>query len=251
MITPPLLNDDVIPDDVIPGDPITSEIWNNLLEAIRIVYKFLNSSLGTFSVNLKNQADGNPVAGAVVTVIPIGESDGRPIRVGLFAGFDVQRYFVHQLEPGAYKVVAEVNGFTTETREITMDEEGAPQALIIEMSPTELLFPVPNLFGIPLNKAIDAVMAMGFQVVHIIDSHGTEIPPRAIPDDAQVASVLNQVPEPGTLIPKNAPIQIHIAAKAEFVERVKVPDLKGLTLDEAKAKLGTSSLVLGESSTVK
>lgn len=245
MITPPPLN------DVIPGDPITSEGWNNLLEAIRIVYAFLNRGLGTLSVNLTDHADGNPVTGAVVTVVPAGESDGRPVRVGLYAGSDIQRYFVDRLEPGKYTVVVEADGFVTEKRGITMNEDGAPQAIAIEMSARELLFPVPNMFGIPLNKAIDVMVHMGFQVVHIIDSHGTEIPPRAIPEEAMLASVLNQVPEPGTLIPKNAPIQIHISAKAEFVERVKVPDLKGLTLDEAKAKLEASSLVLGETSTVK
>jgi len=74
---------------------------------------------------------------------------------------------------------------------------------------------------------------------------------QAIPEEAKGARVLGQMPDPGTLIAKNAPIQIHISAKAEYAERIKVPDLRGLTLEEAKAKLESVHLVLGRTETVR
>lgn len=250
MITsPPLI-------DVKPGDPITSQSWNNVLLAIRTIYDALNKSLGALSIIVKNKANGNPIRNAIVTVVPTGDT-GRPIRTGLYASGDankyggaVNKYLVHQLMPGAYDVVGEAEGFNSETRPITMDQVGSSLELVIEMIAKELVFPMPILFGMALNIAVDAVTKEGFQVGRIIDSHGKEIPPGAIPDEAKVAAVLGQVPEPGTLIPKNTPVHIHISAKAEFVERVKVPSLLGLTLEEAKAKLEASRLVLGETTKV-
>jgi len=240
MITPPPLI------DVKPGDPITSQNWNNVNQAIRILYDALNKSLGTLAVTVKNKADGNPVRAAIVTATPTGDS-GRPLRVALFAGAGANVYQMQQLLPGAYDVVIEADGYNSETRPITMDPNGSDQPLTIELTATQLLFPMPNLFGLALNEAVDKVVTQGgFQVGRIIDSHGQEIPPGAITEDAKLAAVLGQVPEPGTPIPKNTPVQIHISAKAEFAERVKVPDLRGLTLEEAKAKLEASRLVVGE-----
>lgn len=240
MITPPPLI------DVKPGDPITSQSWNNVNQAIRILYDALNKSLGTLAVTVKNKADGNPVRAAVVTATPTGDS-GRPLRVGLFAGAGANVYQIQQLLPGAYDVTIEADGYNAETRTIAMDQNGSDQPVTVDLTATQLLFPMPNLFGLALNEAVDKVVTEGgFQVGRIIDSHGQEIPPGAITEDAKLAAVLNQVPEAGMPIPKNTPVQIHISAKAEFAERIKVPDLRGLTLEEAKAKLEASRLVVGE-----
>ena len=100
-----------------------------------------------------------------------------------------------------------------------------------------------------LEKALnDAIAALGtdLQVVRLIDSHGNDIPPGAIPDGAAQALVLNQSPPPGASVPKNTGLFLHISAKAEFIERVKVPDIRGLTLDDARAALEASQLVLGQ-----
>lgn len=240
MITPPPLI------DVKPGDPITSQSWNNVNQAIRILYDAINKSLGTLSVTVKDKADGNPVRGAVVTATPTGDT-GRPVRAGIFAGAGGNLYLLQQLLPGAYDVAIEADGYNTETRPISMDQNGSDQPLTVELTATQLLFAMPNLFGLALNQAVDKVVSEGgFQVGRIIDSHGQEVPPGAIPDGFQLAAVLGQLPEPGTPIPKNTPVQIHISAKAEFAERVKVPDLRGLTLEEAKAKLEASRLAMGE-----
>ena len=233
--------------DVQPGDPIRSEDWNNILAAVRVVYTELSKTVGTLSVVVKNKADGNPIPNAIVTVIPTGET-GRAVRTGVYAGADLKKHQVPQLLSGAYNVVVETEGFGSQTKPVTMDEAGNPLEIIFEME--ESLFPMPSLFGRGLEEAIKVAKTAGFQVGRIIDSHGKDIPSEAVPDDAKTLAVLGQVPEPGTPFPKNGPVLIHVAAKAEFVERVKVPDLRGLNLEEAKAKLEASHLVLGETSNV-
>jgi len=238
MITPPPLV------DVKPGDPITSQAWNNILQALRTLYDAMNKSLGTLSVAVKDRATGNPLPQALVTVAPTGDTD-RPVRVGVYAGGGVKLHLVEQLLAGAYDVMIEAPGFNSETRTITMSQDGGSQALSVEMSATELLSPVPVLFGRALNEALEVATQAGFQIGRIINAHGVEIPPAALPDDAKGAAVLGQVPEPGSLLPKNSPLQLHISAKAEFIERVQVPNLLGLTLEEAKAKLAEAGLVLG------
>jgi hypothetical protein len=244
MITPPPLI------DTHPGDPITSEQWNNVLEALRRIYEAMNKSVGSLAIKVVNNANNNAIRGAIVTVKPTNDTT-RPVRTALFAGSDVNKYQVSQLLPGTYDVVVEAAGFNTTTLPITMAADGSPLNTEVKMIALEILFPMPNLFGLTLTQALTEVKAQEFQVISIIDSHGKDTPATAIPEEAKGARVLGQVPDPGTLIAKNAPIQIHISAKAEYAERIKVPDLRGLTLEEAKSKLASLHLVLGETVTVR
>ena len=61
--------------------------------------------------------------------------------------------------------------------------------------------------------------------------------------------VLGQVPPATTAHLKGAAIELLVSAKAEVEERIKVPDVRGLTLDQAKAALAAAGLALGEVST--
>jgi hypothetical protein len=236
--------------DAHPGDPITSEHWNNVVDALRLIVAAMNKNLGALAIKVRKQTDGNAIRGAIVTVKPTGDLT-RPIRTALFAGDDVNLYQVSQLLPGPYDVVVEAAGFNTTTLPITMAADGSALNTEMKMIALETLFPMPNLFGLTLTQALAEVKAQEFQVISIIDSHGKDTSATAIPDDAKAARVLGQTPDPGTPIARNAPIQIHISAKAEFAERIKVPDLRGLTLEEAKAKLASVHLVLGETVTVR
>jgi hypothetical protein len=242
MITPPPLV------DANPGDPITSEGWNSVLNAIRIVYDALNKDLGSLSLIVKNKADGNPLPGARVTATPKNET--QPVRSGLYAGADVKRFLVPRLLAGAYTVTVEADGFATESRSITMDDAGGAQDLTIEMTATEVLFPAPNLFGRFLTEATKVVADQGLQLTRIVDSHGRDVPPGSIPDEVKNAVVMAQAPEPGTPVAANSAVQLSVTARAEFIERVKVPDIRGLTLEEAKAKLAAAGLALGGTGSV-
>ena len=46
------------------------------------------------------------------------------------------------------------------------------------------------------------------------------------------------------MVPQNSALQLHISAKV--AQEVKVPDLSGLTLNEAKQQLAALGLALGE-----
>src|SRR5438105_5736254 len=163
MITsPPLV-------DAHPGDPITSEQWNNVLEALRRIYAAMNKNVGSLAIRVLIQADNNPIRGAIVTVKPKGDPT-RPIRPALFVGGGENYYQVSQLLPGLYDVVVEAAGFNTVTKEITMLEDGNTLIITVPMVAAEILFPMPSLFGKSLAEALGAVKLADIQVSRIIDS---------------------------------------------------------------------------------
>lgn len=237
LTSPPLVK-------VNPGDPITSQQWNNIIDGLSALFDAFNKVNGSLDVTVKDRTSGNPLSGAVVSVVPSEGTPGPP-RAAYFVGDGINRYRLDQLPPGKYDVLVEADGYNTETTSVTMAPDGSSQSPAVQMTPTESLVSVPTLFGRALNDAI-AALGTDLQIVRLIDSHGTDIPPGAIPDAAAQALVLNQSPPPGVFVPKNTGMFLHISAKAEFVERVKVPDIRGLTLDDARAALEASQLVLGQ-----
>jgi len=240
ILTPPPL------ETVSPGDPITSEGMNNLVGGLKTVYDFLNNKHGALVVRAINQADNNPVRGAVVTVTPTGDGT-RPPRAGVFAGAGVNAYLVDQLLGGAYDVLVEADGFDARSQPVTMADSGDSLTVQIALTVAEAL--VPILFGQRLSDALVQVTAAGFTVGRIIDSHGVDIPPGQIPEEANAMPVLGQSPPSGTLAAKNAQVSVHVAARADVLERVRVPDLSGLSINDARAVIEAGKLTLGTTQT--
>jgi beta-lactam-binding protein with PASTA domain len=147
-------------------------------------------------------------------------------------------------------VVVEAAGFNTQTTEASMDDQGNSQELTVDMTASQVLFAVPDLFGRALVEARKAITDAGLQLIRVVDSHGASIAPADLPDEALNQAVLAQAPEAGSMVLANSPISVSISAKAEFVERVQVPDIRGLSIEEAKAKLQAVGLVLGETGSV-
>jgi hypothetical protein len=241
MLTPPPLI------EAAPGAPITAEGWNNLRQAVLSLYDALNKSLGTLSLQLKSKDGGAPVTNATVTLVPTGDTT-RPARAAQYAGAAVQRYLVTGLQAGGYDVVVEAPGFAVETRQVTVEADSAAQNLVVELTPTEVIVTTPNLFGLPVNVAMQQAVTAGLVVARIIDSYGTDIAPADVPEPMRNSPVLNQVPEAGEQVPKNTPVQLHISAKV--AQQIKMPNLAGLTLDEAKQQLAAAGLTLGETKTL-
>jgi hypothetical protein len=230
-----------------PGDPITAEGWNNIRTAVLALFDVLNKSFGSLTVVVKAKGAGTIVDFATVTAVPTNGGE-RPFRIAQFAGASVQLYQIQNLLPGKYDLVVEAPGFAKEVRPIVMDDTGSSQQLSIEMTPTEVTLVMPNLFGLPVNVAMDQATSAGLIVARIIDSYGTDIAPSGIPEPAKASPVLNQVPEAGEFVAKNTPVQLHISAKV--AQQVKVPSLAGLTIAEAKAQLEALGLVVGETNTI-
>ena len=241
MITPPPLV------EAKPGDPITSEGWNNFRQAVLMLFDAFNKSVGALTVAVKAKGEANVIDTATVTLVPTNGGE-RPPRAGIFVAASIGLYQIQNLLPGAYDLVVEAPGFAIETRSIVMDEAGAPQALTVELTPTEVTLTMPNLFGLAVNVAIEQATKAGLVVARIIDSYGTDVAPGSIPEPARTSPVLNQVPEAGEIVPKNTPVQLHISAKV--AQQVKVPNLAGLTLAEAKAQLEALGLAVGDTNTL-
>ena len=194
MITPPPLI------EAAPGAPITAEGWNNLRQAVLALFDAVNKSPGTLSVQVKNKADGSIVADAQVTLVAAGEPP-RPSRAAGFLGGSLQRHQVEGLLAGSYDMVVEAAGFGSDTRSVVMDETGGSQTLSVELTPSAVTVVVPNLFGIAVNVAMVQAATAGLQVLRVIDSYGTDLAPAGIPEEAKNSPVLNQVPEPGIVVP--------------------------------------------------
>ena len=108
---------------------------------------------GTLTVAVKAKGAGTIVDYATVTAVPANGGE-RPFRIAQFAGASVQLYQIQNLLPGKYDLVVEAPGFAKGTR----DRHGRHrqlQQLSVEMTPTEVTLVMPNLFGLPVNVAMD------------------------------------------------------------------------------------------------
>jgi hypothetical protein len=237
-VTLPALN------DVAPGDPITAELMNSILTSLTTLRDYLNQQRGTLAVTVQNQADNTTIHGAVVTVEPTGaDAATRTTRAAAYVGADVQAYLVDSLAPGAYTVTAEAAGFNTATSPLNMTD--AAGTLTIKMAVSVALSPIPNLLGMALNAAVATIPKLGFTIEGIIDSHGNALNAGQLAPEVQPLPVLGQWPPPGTLAPANTAIFVQSSARADYIQKVAIPNLSGLTLDAAKAVLAANNLTLG------
>ena len=231
-------------NSVAPGNPITAELMNNILNSLTTLKDYLNHQRGTLTVTVQNQVGNTTIFGAVVTLKPTGDdAASRPTRGATYVGADVQAYVVDQLMPGGYTVTVEAAGFNTGTSPLNMIEEAG--RLTIKLTVSVPQFPIPNLFGVGLAPAVQTVKQQGLTLARIIDSHGNDLTADQLAPEAQPLPVLSQWPPPFTMAPANTPISIHASARADYIQKVAVPDLSGLSLDAAKTVLAANNLTLG------
>lgn len=234
---------------VAPGDPITADLMNNIVTSLTTLRDYLNQQRGTLAVTVQNQADNTTIRGAVVTVEPTGaDAATRTTRAGVYVGADVQAYLVDSLAPGTYNVTAEAANFNAVTSPLNMAEAAA--ALTIKMAVSVALSPIPNLLGVALSDAVAMIPKQGFTIARIIDSHGNDLNAAQLAPEVQPLPVLGQWPLPGTLAPPNTAILIESSARADYIQKVAIPDLSGLSLDAAKAVLAANNLTLGTTAQV-
>jgi hypothetical protein len=237
-ITLPALN------AVAPGDPVTAELMNSILTSLTALQTYLNQQRGALTVLVQNQADNTAIPGAVVTVEATGpDAATRPTRGAVYVGADVQAYMVDSLVPGTYNVTVEAGDFNTVTSPLNMSEAAA--TLTVKLAVSVARSPIPNLIGLALIEAVATIPAQGFTIARIIDSHGNDLNAGQLAAEVQPLPVLGQWPPPGTLATANAPIFVQSSARADYIQKVAVPNLSGLTLDAAKALLAANNLVLG------
>ena len=234
--------------DAHPGDPITSEGWNNLVQSVKTLFDALNKPQGTLVFKVTDKGDNSPVKEAVVSLF---RKDGTLSRGAAFVGGTLNAYMAAGVPPGSYSLVVESAGYAVENRDLEVAEAEGPQETSIQMTKTSLTVRMPNLFGFKLSEAQVALTASSLTLGRIIDSHGNDIPPAAVPAEVASGRVLNQVPEAGALMDPKDGVQLHISAKVEVKLPVKVPKLLGMTYAEAQIALEAVGLKLAPPITVK
>jgi hypothetical protein len=220
--------------DAHPGDPITSEGWNNLLQSVKTLYDALNKPQGTLIFKVVDKADSQPVAGAVVSLFA---KTGGLVRSAAFVGGTLNAYVAFGVPLGSYGIVAEAEDYAVESRDLEVVESEAAQETAIQMTRTSVRIRMPNLFGFTIAEAQLTLGNAKLILGRIIDSHGNDIPPAAVPAALLSGRVLNQVPEAGALVEASEAVQLHISAKVEVKLPVKVPKLSGMTYAQATAAL--------------
>jgi len=230
-----------------PGDPITSEAWNNLVDSIEQLYREHNRTQATLTIAVREGNGKEVVSSARVTLV------GNKVasRLALYLGADVRRYIVSDLPAGNYRVVVEAPGFDNEERKLVIAEGSAPQSLDIALTRTEVQARVPMVFGDNLLAAEKKLKKAGFVVVRVIDSQGREITADDKVAIGAKAKVLNQVPEADVLYAVGGSVALSVSARPVVEERVSVPVLLGLSLNQAKEVLQANNLVLGDIETVE
>lgn len=227
--------------DAHPGDPITSEAWNNLVQSIKTLYDALNKPQGTLLIKATDKATGAPLSDAFVSLIA---KEGGASYSASFVGGPVKAYVVSGVPEGAYSLVIEAPGFSPDTRDLEVAGADAAQEIAVQMVRTLVTVPMPNLFGLRVNEAQLALAAASLNIGRIVDSHGNDIPPAAVPAELLPSLVLNQVPPPGFDADPKVPVSLHISAKVEVKLPVKVPNLTGMSYAEASAALEAVGLKL-------
>lgn len=231
LVKPPLAT-------VEPGRPITAQGWNAIVDALSALYDAV-LAIGSGSVTVSVQADGQPVQGAQVVAEPVGE--GQPVD-GLPLFGSRTTYLVTGVSDGAWRLHVSAPGFVTQVIDVTVP---AADPVVVNLALAGKV--VPDLFGQPLQGALAALGTAGLDVDVILDALGHEISRTQVPAEAQNSPVLVHVPAAGAVIdPATTRLRLVVAAAVREEPIVTVPSLVGLTQAEASRALEKIGLRLGK-----
>ncbi len=232
LVKPPLA-------DVSPGQPVTAQGWNELVGGLSDLYdEVLAFGTGALEVSVVDDAD--PVLGATVTAVPIG--DGQPTRaIAPFPGRST--YTLVGLSDGNWTVHVVADGYQTQSIEVTVPRsEPLPVNLLINGSV------MPDLFGRELRSALTDLAAASIGVDLIFDTTGRELPRASLPPEYDGAPVLFHTPSAGDVIGAGRrEVRLVVASAIRRDPVVVMPSLIGLTYDEAAGVLERLGLRLGTS----
>ena len=219
------------------GDPLTSESWNLIIVALRRLFEAANETGTLLSVRVID-GDGSAVTHAVLTLV----GKGGVTRVGMYAGGEVRRYVVPGISDGAWLLNVEAEGFAVEKREIEI--AGSSRELDIEMTRIKLESGVPDLFGQNLVEASSRLQDAGFRPGIVLDAHGRELTKRDLIEGAE-RYVLGQSPDAGLAHERGGAVNLAVTAAPIVEERIRVPNVTGMSLDEARRTLQDAGWLVG------
>jgi hypothetical protein len=230
---PPLTN-------VTAGDPVTAQGWNTLVGGLSSLFDAV-IALGGGTLRVAVTVAGSPVDDARVVAEPLGE--GRPtLALAPFGGHP--EHLLVGLTEGPWRIHVIADGFTTETRDITMPRD---EPVAVELTVAGVV--VPDLFGIGTQAALDQLRAAGIDADIVLDTTGREISRLALPPEYVDSPVLHQIPDAGTVVAAGTGrVRLVVASALRREPVVTMPSLVGLSLTEAKEVLERIGLTLGDTS---
>lgn len=219
-----------------PGRPITAQGWNAIVDALSSLYDAV-AAIGAGVLEVNVTSGGAPVLGATVAAVP--SAGGSPVLAVPPVGTRTT-YLLAGVSDGAWNVTAGAEGFAEAAVTASVP---APGPVVLELPPVGP--PVPDLFGQPLQTAFSSLTAAGIGVGLLIDTLGKEVPRSPVPTEYQNTPVLAQLPPAGTRIAPSDRVHLVVAATVAQAPVVTMPNLAGLTQDEAARVLDQLGLRLG------
>lgn len=224
---------------VAPGEPLTAQAWNDLVDAIDQLHRFLAGSRQVVRVEITTP--GLDPATVRVTAV---RADGGAIG-GVPPVPPATEHVLTGLEVGTWTVVATAEGHDSASKpvEITGEED---EEIRVELALSRKGPAMPDLFGRSFEEAAAILEEAGIPVVRALDFTGQDIMPSSPDPDQAAAPVLVQWPEPGTTITSAGGARLVVAVPVEVERGVEVPSLAGLTHAEAQKALEAIGLQLGK-----
>lgn len=222
-----------------PGEPITAEAWNELVSGIREVNAHIrNSQSAALRVQVQMESQSAP-AGLLARVTAERLSDGLLVTAAppLEDGGD---YVFAALPAGDYRIHATLAGFSFDPQETEVPAVGP-----VELTARPDGSFMPNLIGTVLSTALQQLDNAGIRVSRLLDVVGRDIPPGNPGNEYRNSAVLVQLPAPGTAVLPTHDAQLVLATALQSETRVEVPNLTGLTREEARRALEAIGLRLG------
>lgn len=221
-----------------PGRPITAQGWNAIVNALSALYDAM-LAIGSGSVVVSVQSDGQPVADAQIVAEPVG--DGQPVE-GLPLFGTRTTYLVTGVTDGAWRLNVRAPGFAPQVVEVTL-----PVNAPVTVNLARAGVAVPDLFNTSYSAGLAALNAAGLQAEIALDTMGDEISRAQIPAEYQNQPILFQTPVAGTIVdPAVTRLRLVVAAAVREEPIVTVPSLIGLSQIEAARALEKIGLRLGK-----
>jgi beta-lactam-binding protein with PASTA domain len=221
------------------GEPLTAQAWNDVVDGVDGLHKYLEASVHTVTVRITTP--GVDLASVRVTATATGAPPieaVRPVPPDTF-------HYLQGLVPGAYAISAEAPGYAVATGNVTIGETSGDLSLDLALTATHV--PMPTVFGMTLTQARTALSAKAITVARLLDTQGKDLPPTSPGPEYDLSLVLVQSPPAGTLVPVGgSTVALAVAIAPKIETTVEVPSMAGLTLVEAKKALEAMGLVLGK-----
>lgn len=221
---------------VSPGQPVTAQGWNGIVNALSALYDaVLAAGRGTLEVSVK--AEGQPVVDARVLATPVGA--GNPILAVPPFG-DRTTYVLAGVNDGQWRVQVAAAGYTPVVADATVPASGP-----VEVNLQRAGVVVPDLFGSSAAAALAGLTAVGLTATLMIDALGKEVSTVRLPVEYQDSPILDQLPPAGSVVDATQRVRLVVAAIVQQDPVVTMPNLVGLTQDEALKVLEQLGLRVG------